>query len=777
MLRGPRKTTRRAPARGRPRPAARRRWLATGLKVFVALAVAFAAYLVYLDARIRVQFEGKRWSLPAHVYARPLELYAGMTLRPEELQSELLALGYRQRGEPAGPGEFSRRGDRLRVYTREFRFWDGMEPPHRFQASFADGRLARVENGSDRPVRIEPLRIGGIYPAHHEDRVLVQLEDVPPLLVAGLLATEDRDFYRHHGISPRAIGRALLANLRAASVVQGGSTLTQQLVKNYFLSNERSLWRKAQEALMAFLLELHYSKAEILEAYLNEVYLGQDGPRAIHGFGLASRFYFARSLDELRPSQIALLVALVRGASHYNPRRYPERARKRRDRVLDTLVAQGRLDADSGAKAKQEGLGVTPRPPGGSTRYPAFMELVRRQLRRDYRDEDLSSEGLRIFTTLSPRVQGRAERALSQRATRLEKTKRLPPGSLEGAVLVTTREGGEVLALVGGREARFAGFNRALDAVRPVGSLIKPAVYLTALTSGEYTLATPLQDTTLRVRGPDGKVWAPQNHDHRTHGSVPFYLALAESYNLATARLGFSVGLRQVLNTLRKLGVERTVPAYPAVFLGAVNLSPFDVTQMYQTLAAGGFRTPLRTIREVSRADGEPLARYPLTVEQVVPPAEAYLITAALQQVIARGTGSALARRLPGGLTPAGKTGTTDDLRDSWFAGYTGDYLAVAWLGRDDNQPAGLSGSAGAMQVWADIMEGLGPRPLRPVPPPDVAYAWIDSTGRLSGEGCEGATALPFREGTLPVERSECAGSSSPDPVEKVVNWFKDLLR
>jgi penicillin-binding protein 1B len=260
MPRGPRKTTRRAPSRGRSRPAprhspTRRRWLTTGLKVFVALAVAFAAYLVYLDAHIRAQFEGKRWVLPAHVYARPLELYAGMTLRPEELESELLALGYRKRGQPPGPGDFSRRDDEFRVYTRGFRFWDGTEPPHRFQASFAHGRLARLENGSERPVRLEPLRIGGIYPGHHEDRVLVRIEDVPPLLVAALVATEDRDFYRHHGVSPRAIGRALLANLRAASVVQGGSTLTQQLVKNYFLSNERSLWRKVQEALMAGLPE------------------------------------------------------------------------------------------------------------------------------------------------------------------------------------------------------------------------------------------------------------------------------------------------------------------------------------------------------------------------------------------------------------------------------------------------------------------------------------------------------------------------------------------
>ncbi len=751
-------------------------WLATSLKVMLALLVVLAGYGIYLDATIRAQFEGKRWTLPAHVYARPLEIYPGMRLTATALQQELRALGYRPVRRPTRPGQYQHQRSSVEFITRGFHFWDSEEPSRRLEAVFRNGTLVRLVGNNPGPLRLEPRRIGGIYPAHGEDRVLIRVGDTPPLLTKALVAVEDRSFYRHHGLSPRGIARAMWANIRAGGVVQGGSTLTQQLVKNYFLTSERSLWRKAQEAAMSLLLELHYSKQEILEAYLNEVYLGQDGPHAIHGFGLASHFYFAQPLEELRTDQIALLVALVRGASYYNPRRHPKRARERRNRVLDILAAQGVIEANEARAAKREPLGVTRLPPGGSSAYPAFMDLVRRQLRRDYREDALTSEGLRIFTTLDPRVQEVSEKSLSHRTTQLEKTRQLPDDSLEGAVIVTSNSSGEIMALVGGRHARFAGFNRALDAVRPVGSLIKPAVYLAALNTGRYTLATPLEDTPLQVKGPDGKIWAPRNYDRQTHGTVPLHAALAHSYNLATARLGFSVGIRQVLHTLERLGIDRQIPPYPAVFLGAVNLSPIDVAQMYQTLAAGGFRTPIRSILEVTTTDGEPLARYPLAVEQVVSPESAYLLTAALQGVVRSGTGRALAGRLPPGLAPAGKTGTTDELRDSWFAGYTGDYLVVTWLGRDDNKPAGLTGAGGAMQVWADVMIGLESRPLQPIQPPDIQYAWVDGEGRLSGPGCKNAVQLPFVRGTLPTENSACVENGTTELGKDVIEWVRGLF-
>ncbi len=528
---------------------------------------------------------------------------------------------------------------------------------------------------------------------------------------------------------------------------------------------------------MAVLLELHYEKTDLLEAYLNEVHLGQDGSRAIHGFGLASHFYFGQPLTELRAPELALLVALVRGPSYYNPRRHPERARARRNRVLDELAAQGTVMASAVERWRQAPLGVAKGPPGAPSPYPAFMDLVRRQLQRDYHEEDLTSEGLQIFTTLNPRAQRIAENEFKQQLDSLERSRGLPAGTLEGAVVTTSTEDGEVLAVVGGRDTRLAGFNRALDAVRPIGSLIKPAVYLTALASGQYTLATRLDDLPLRVGSRNGRVWEPQNYDNQSHGTVPLHVALARSYNLATARLGMSLGVPDVIDTLHRLGVERNVPPYPAVLLGAVALSPLEVSQMYQTLAAGGFRTPLRAIRDVFTADGTPLKRYPLAVEQVISPSAAFLLTRALQEVVRSGTAMGLARYISEELAPAGKTGTTDGLRDSWFAGFTGNYLAVVWIGRDDNRPAQFTGAQGALTVWGTIMQQLGAEPLHPIQPPDILYAWVDEHGRRASAECVGADYLPFARDTVPIEPSPCAVIHADKRPDTLIDRFRKLFR
>jgi penicillin-binding protein 1B len=765
----------------RPKTLSKGRHFGTLFKFGLAAAVALGGYLLFLNALILSKFEGKRWALPAHVYARPLELYPGMRLEADELEEELRALGYRSAARAEKTGKYHRGGLTFEIRTRGFPYVDGREPPRNLRVHFQPGRLETVEdlqrNGTIGPVRLEPMRIGGIYPAHHEDRVLVQIDKVPALLLEGLIAMEDREFYEHKGISLRGIVRAFWANLRAGGIVQGGSTLTQQLVKNYFLSGERSLWRKLREALMAVLLELHYEKTDILEAYLNEVHLGQDGNRAIHGFGLASHFYFGQPLTELGAPELALLVALVRGPSYYNPRRHPERARKRRNRVLDELAAQGSLSAGAVEHLRQAPLGVIERPPGATSPYPAFMDLVRRQLQRDYHEEDLTSEGLQIFTTLNPRVQRIAESRLKQQLDVLERNRGFADGTLEGAVVVTSTEDGEVLAVVGGRDTRIAGFNRALDAVRPIGSLIKPAVYLTALASERYTLATQLQDVPLRVGSKNGRIWEPHNYDNQPHGSVPLHVALAKSYNLATARLGMSLGVPDVIETLHRLGVTRKVPAYPAVLLGAIALSPLEVAQMYQTLAAGGFRTPLRAIRDVYTAEGKPLKRYPVAVEQVIGPSAAFLMNRALQEVVRSGTGRTLARYVPGELTPAGKTGTTDELRDSWFAGFTGNYLAVAWIGRDDNRPAQLTGAQGALTVWGTIMKTLGPDPLRPVQPPNIQYAWVDQQGRRADAECVGAVYLPFAQDTLPTEPAPCAAARAEGRPATLIDRLRELFR
>jgi penicillin-binding protein 1B len=773
-----RKTTR---GRARRVASGRLRWVL--LPLLSILALAALAYVAWLDYTVRTAFEGKRWAVPARVYARPLEIFEGMPLNIAQFEAELGVLKYRDDGRGVTPGAYARRGDTFYIGTRGFTFWDGREVPRNLSIDFGAGRVSRIALGdtgkSPGLLRLDPALIGGIHPAHNEDRVLVQIKDVPPQLVQALLAVEDRAFFKHHGVSPRGILRAIIANLRAGGTVQGGSTLTQQLVKNFYLSNERTLSRKLNEAIMALLLDWHYDKNEILEAYLNEVYLGQDGARAIHGFGLASEFYFERPIGELKLQHMALLVALVKGPSYYDPRRHPDRALARRNLVLDTLVEEGAIDIQAARAAQATKLDVAPGSPSGVTPYPAYIDLVRRHLRREYREEDLTSEGLRIFTTLDPLVQASAERAVSGKLVELERSRGMAKNTLEGAMIVTAVESGEVLAVVGGREPRFTGFNRALDAVRQIGSLAKPAVYLAALMDpAHYTLATPIDDTPFRFKNHDGSYWAPMNYDRQYHDSVLLENALAHSYNVATARLGMAVGLPQVIRTMQALGVERDLKAYPSLLLGAQSLTPLEVAQMYQTLAAGGFRTPLRAIREVLDADGKPLTRYPLTVNQAIDPAPVFLLNTAMQEVVRTGTGRALNSMLSPDLAIAGKTGTTDDLRDSWFAGYTGDKLAVAWVGRDDNKPAGFSGGAGALRVWGDMMSRVNPRPFQPVKPAAVEYAWIDPySGLLTDGRCGSDIQLPFIAGSAPVDYAPCYRESPRNPVDNALDWFKEIFR
>jgi penicillin-binding protein 1B len=580
--------------------------------------VAVTGYVGWLDLHVRGQFEGRRWSVPARLYARPVELYPGMGFGPDALEQELRAAGYQHTASPGRAATYTRQGGNFRVHTRRFQFWDGEQPARRVRIRFSGGRVSglRTGDGEQALLRLDPALIGRIYPNHREDRVLVRLEQVPAGLVAALLSVEDRDFEHHHGVSPRAIARAMLANLRAGALVQGGSTLTQQLAKGYFLSPNRTWWRKLNDAVIALILEAHYDKSEILEAYVNEVYLGQDGQRAIHGFGLAASYYFGRDLDKLRLPELALLVAIVRGPSYYNPRRHPRRAVKRRNLVLDQMRELGIITQARAKRSKSAPLGVIAAS-RGTSRYPAFVDLVRRQLRRDYRDEDLRGEGLRIFTTLDLRTQRIAEGALKKRIARLERGKSKTGGGvkveLEGAVIVTAPQSGEALAVVGGRHQGRAGFNRALDAVRPVGSLIKPAVYLAALERPRrYTLASAISDEPVTIRGDSGSLWRPKNYDDTTHGRISLYEALVKSYNLATVRLGMEIGLDEVTESLQRLGIERPLKPYPSLLLGAAELSPVEVTQMYQTLAGGGFRVPVRAIREVTSARGEPLSRYPL---------------------------------------------------------------------------------------------------------------------------------------------------------------------
>ncbi|GAB4261177.1 MAG: penicillin-binding protein 1B [Methylomicrobium sp.] len=743
---------------------------------FVAFVFVLSSYIGYLDYNVRKQFEGKRWAIPARVYASPEELYVGHKLAIVEFEQLLQQLRYRSDSKLSSEGTYFRSGLYVNVKTRTFDFWDQHQESRQLQIRFSPAEITEISDlsgaGSIAVARLEPLQIGSFYPTRKEDRILIKLSETPDTLIQGLIATEDRDFYHHYGVSVKAILRAMLANVRAGGIVQGGSTITQQLIKNFYLTSERSLWRKINEVFMSLIIEYRYSKDEILEAYLNEVYLGQDGASAVHGFGLASEFYFGTTLKDLPLAQMATLVALVRGPSYYDPRRHAERALNRRALVLDKMHELGYITKKQAEEAKKEPLHVIPQTHRSVNRYPAFMDLVKRQLREEYKEEDLTSEGLRIFTTLEPRVQNAMEKSIADKMRELEKNPRA--GELETSVIVTRREGAEIVAMAGGRDSSASGFNRALDAVRPIGSLIKPVVYLTALEyPNKYTVTTPVSDTLISVKSGKG-YWTPKNYDNREHGDVPLHKALANSYNLATVRIGMDIGIARVAKTLRDMGVNRSVDLYPSLLLGASPLTPMEVAQMYQTLAGDGFVTPLRAIRGVLDSNGQRLQSYPFTVRQAVDPAATYITNTILQEVMTEGTGRAAYHSLPSDFGLVGKTGTTNELRDSWFAGFSGDYLSVVWVGRDDNKPSGLTGATGALKIWADLMRKISSRPVVLMPPDNVDTVLIDpQTGLLADRSCEGVKPYPYIRGSAPQSASPCVQNER----EQAQDWFQDLFK
>jgi penicillin-binding protein 1B len=674
-------------------------------------ALAGAAYVVYLDLLVTHQFEGRRWTLPALVYAAPLELYAGLQLPASEVAHELERLHYRRVTQLERPGTYRVNGTRIDVALRPARFADEKRDAQLLSVVTGAQSVESLTDATGREVpviRLEPLLIGSIFPSHGEDRIVLTPQEVPPLLPAALKAVEDRRFDSHRGVDPQAILRALWVDARAGQIEQGGSTLTQQLVRSYFLSSRQTLGRKVREAIMAVALDAHFTKDDLMNAYINEIFLGQDGNRAIHGFGLASQFYFGKPLAELDLSEVALLVAVVRGPSYYDPRRHPDRVLARRNLVLKELSDQRVVTAALASEAARRPLGVTSRPAGAY--YPAYLDFVRRTLRRDYRDQDLTEAGLAIYTSLEPRAQDEAEHALERELARLDRVKKRSgePQPLEGAVVVTTPQSGDVIAIVGGRDVGYDGFDRALDARRAMGSLVKPFIYLTALESGRYNAATVVEDQPVDLPLAGGKHWRPENFTHDFNGPVPVVRALAESLNLATVGVGLDLGLPKVADTLQRFGLEHTPEQVPAMLLGAVNVTPLEAAQLYNGLANGGFHNPLRAVRAVIAADGKALKAFPVQVTQVATPEAVYQLDRLLTDVMARGTGRPARPLLPAGLVVAGKSGTSSDFRDSWFAGFSGSDLTVVWVGYDDNAPTGFTGSAGALPVWAHIMAGLG---------------------------------------------------------------------
>ena len=749
--------------------------------MLLAVVVVCAVYIYYLDLLVTHRFEGLRWTLPAHVYAAPLDLYAGRDLSAPQLEHELLRLSYHSVPDLEQPGTYRVTGNRIDVALRAVQFADGNRPATVLSVFFGPTGVQDLRDSAGREVpvtRLDPLLIGSLFPSDGVDRIVVTPQEVPPLLPAALKAVEDRSFDTNRGVDPLAILRALWVDLRSHRIEEGGSTLTQQLVRSYFLNNRQTLGRKAREAIMAVVLASHFGKADLMNAYINEIFLGQDGNRSIHGFGLASEFYFGKPLAELDLPQIATLVAIVRGPTYYDPRKHAQRTLARRNLVLQILAQQGVVKPDQAQIAQRQPLGVTSGASGAY--YPAYLDLVRRTLQRDYPEKELTEAGLRIYTSLQPRAQELAEQSLDAQLKALDKRHHRRDAKLEGAVVVTSPQSGDVLALVGARNVDFDGFNRALDARRSIGSLVKPFIYLTALETGRYNAATVIQDQPVTIKLANGRYWRPENFTRRNYGPVPVVRALAESLNDATVGVGMDVGLDKISNTLQRFGLQQAPDQVPAMLLGAIEISPLEVAQLYTGLADGGFRTPMRAVQAVVSADGKALKAFPLQVTQVAPSGDVYQVASMMEQVMTHGTGVPALRVLPPGLVTAGKSGTSSQDRDSWFAGFSGGDLAVVWVGYDHYQPTGLTGSEGALPVWAHLMASLGTPPLDMPEPEGVTETWIDYlSGGAAQPGCAGAVpvqvALPTGAQVPPMPGCG-AGTTAGTLLQRAGQWVHRLV-
>ncbi|MEE9954691.1 bifunctional glycosyl transferase/transpeptidase [Enterobacter quasihormaechei] len=782
------------------KPRGKRGWFWLLLKLFIVFVVLIAIYGVYLDQKIRSRIDGKVWQLPAAVYGRMVNLEPDMSISKNEMVKLLQATQYRQVTKMTRPGEFTVQAKSIEMIRRPFDFPDSKEGQVRARLTFDGDRLETIENmDNDRQFgffRLDPRLITMLSSANGEQRLFVARNGFPDLLVDTLLATEDRHFYEHDGISLYSIGRAVLANLTAGRTVQGASTLTQQLVKNLFLSSERSYWRKANEAYMAVLMDARYSKDRILELYMNEVYLGQSGDNEIRGFPLASLYYFGRPVEELSLDQQALLVGMVKGASIYNPWRNPKLALERRNLVLRLLQQQQVIDQELYDMLSARPLGVQPRG-GVISPQPAFMQMVRQELQSKLGDKVKDLSGVKIFTTFDSVAQDAAEKAAVEGIPVLKKQRKL--SDLETAMVVVDRNTGEVRAMVGGAEPQYAGYNRAMQARRSIGSLAKPATYLTALSQPNlYRLNTWIADAPISLRQPNGQVWSPQNDDKQFSGQVMLVDALTRSMNVPTVNLGMALGLPAIVDTWQKLGVPKDqLHPVPAMILGALNLTPIEVAQAFQTIASGGNRAPLSALRSVIAEDGSVLYQSFPQAERAVPAQAAYMTLWTMQQVVQRGTGRQLGAKYPG-LHLAGKTGTTNNNVDTWFAGIDGREVVITWVGRDNNQPTKLYGASGAMSIYQRYLANQSPVPLNLVAPEDIVDMGVDSSGNfICGGGVrslpvwttnpdalcqqsqpEQPTGNPFDQSSQPQQPQQQQPQQQDEKKDSdgVAGWIKDMF-
>ncbi|WP_199610563.1 penicillin-binding protein 1B [Flocculibacter collagenilyticus] len=707
---------------------ASKRLLITFGKIGLALIACMVLYIIYLDGKVTAKFEGQKWQLPAQIYARPLALYPQQSLTKQQLINELELLKYRKVKKLTRAGQYTVSRHHVSFVRRAFQFAEGFEGEKRYSIEFKNDKIVRVSARGEQEnisfARIEPLLIDRLQSPNKEDRELIHLEDIPEVIKDTLLLIEDKDFYHHAGVSPLAIMRALFVNLQAGRTVQGGSTLTQQLAKNLYLTREKKLWRKVNEAFIALILDYRFSKDQLLAAYFNEVYMGQYHNQAVHGFGLASRYYFSKPLNELQPHEYALLVAIVKGPSFYDPRRFPERARKRRDLVLRQMLDADYISVEEYKVLVDMPLNVTKKSAFKTVKHPAYIDKVKRELRAMPELDSVIDNGIKVFTALNPLLQQQMERTASQGIEALQQAASSKT-ELQTAMISIDIEKAGVAALVGDKNVEYSGFNRVLDSKRNIGSLVKPAIYLAALSQPEqYYLGSVLADEKITVEHSDGDMWQPQNANKRYVENIQLIDALVTSQNVPTVWLGNQLGVATIKHTLQQLGVTSRIPDYPSMMLGAISLSPIEVAQMYHTIANNGAYQQISAVLSVTDSRGSKLWDKALSYQPRFNFSTMYLLNYALHRVTTKGTAKALGQAIPR-TAFAGKTGTTNQKRDSWFSGFDQNILTVTWVGNDDNKSVALTGAKGALQQFIHLHKQTVKSSYLVPKPADVEMAYV----------------------------------------------------
>ncbi len=748
-----------------------------------ALSLITFLYITFLYLVVTDKFEGKKWALPSKIYSDSLTLYPGIDINSIDLLGRLKRLNYHRVLAEPKQGEYRQEGNIIDIYLHNFVYPNKPFNGFSIRLYLKNTQIEKIEGYQAKEelfsVEIEPEMITAIFEGGWQERNLVKLSAVPKYLTDAIVTIEDRRFYEHFGIDPRSIARAILANIKNIGVSQGGSTITQQLVKNMFLSHKRTFWRKINEAVMAVILDARYSKEEILEAYINEIYLGQRGSVGIFGFGEAARFYFSKEASQLTLAESALLAGLIRSPNSYSPYVNINKSRTRRNLVLSKMMEMEKITNDEYKTALSEQI-VMREYQIKDNDAPYFVDYVRKQLQENYPESVLTSEGLQIFTTLEPNLQRAGERALKNGLADLEKKypslkRKEQDESLQAAILVIQPQTGYIKAMLGGRDYKITQFNRITQAKRQPGSVFKPVVYLTALTpmpdgKPKFTPSSIIDDSPVTINF-DNKDWSPQNYDKKYYGNVTLRTAIEKSLNASTVKIAQETGIENIISTAKALGIESPLQNIPSIALGTIELTPLEIGVAYSTIANSGIRPVPISIKDVIDKDGNVIEKKALEMEKAASPQASFILTHLLKGVIDNGT--AMAVRQAGFNRPAaGKTGTTSDYKDAWFVGYTPELLSLVWVGFDQKDVLNLSGSHAALPIWTDFMKNaLGNTENSDfLPPQGIVFKKVDrKSGLLANSSCPDTVDEAFIEGTEPTE--ECSGEKGG-----IIKWFKGIF-